>query len=509
MTEGGKVYLVGAGPGDPGLITLKGLELICQADCIIYDYLASETLLAHARPEAEKIYVGKQGGSHSMSQEEINGLLVEKGRHLKVVRLKGGDPFVFGRGGEEAEVLKEAGIPFEVVPGVTSAVAVPAYAGIPLSHRDFTASIAFVTGHEREDRQDSKVNWKALAELKGTLVFFMGVKNLPYIVERLIAHGMAEDTPAAVIMWGTTPKQKTVTGRLADITQRVAEAGITPPAIFVVGSVVSLRNRLSWFEKKPLFGKKIVITRTRKQASGLRRELEELGAHCIEFPTIEIVDPPSWEPVDEACRNLSRYDWIIFTSVNGVERFFERLFYHGLDGRSLGQCRIAAIGPATAQELRRYFIKADVVPASYRAEDLVASLPAEDIKGARVLIPRAMAARDVLPVSLKEMGAEVEVVPVYQTMQASGEKAEEIARMIRQGSIDCITFTSSSTLSNFVSAMQPWGGASLLKEVKVASIGPVTTETAKSLGIEVSIEAREYTIKGLVEAIKQFFKDQG
>ncbi|SFM49950.1 uroporphyrinogen-III C-methyltransferase [Thermodesulforhabdus norvegica] len=501
----GKVYLVGAGPGDPGLITVKGLDLIAQADCIIYDYLANEALLSHARPNAEKIYVGKQGGRHSMSQEEINRLLVEKGRYLKVVRLKGGDPFVFGRGGEEAEVLKEAGIPFEVVPGVTSAVAAPAYAGIPLSHRDFTASIAFVTGHEREDRQDSKVNWKALAELKGTLAFFMGVKNLPYIVDRLIHYGAPKDTPVAVIRWGTTPRQKSVTGTLGDIVERVKEAGITPPAIIVVGSVVTLRDRLNWFETRPLFGKRIIITRTRTQASELRRELEALGADCIEFPTIEIIDPPSWDAVDEACKNLESYDWVIFTSVNGVDRFFDRLLYHGLDGRALGKCRIAAIGPATARRLQNYFIRADVIPDGYRAEELIKALPEEQIKRAKVLIPRALVARDLLPETLKDMGAHVDVVPVYQTVRASGERARETAEMLKEGSIDFITFTSSSTVTNFVSIMEPWGGVSLLRDVKVASIGPITTETAHSLGIKVTITAREYTIRGLVEAITEFF----
>ncbi len=323
----GKVYLVGAGPGDPGLLTLRGKELLEHAEVVIYDYLANEEFLKFAPPYAEQIYVGKKGGDHTMSQEEINRLLVEKGREHMVVRLKGGDPFVFGRGGEEAQVLVAAGIPFEVVPGVTAAIAVPAYAGIPLSHRDYAASMAFITGHERGDKaeSESKIAWDKLATGVGTLVFFMGVKNLPEICSSLIAHGRASDTPVAVIRWGTTPEQQTVTGTLRDIADRVAEAKLKPPAITVVGEVVRLRDELNWFEQRPLFGRRVVVTRAREQASEFKAVLTELGACCIEFPTIDIEPPPSWEPLDAAINALAAYDWVIFTSVNGVAFFMERL----------------------------------------------------------------------------------------------------------------------------------------------------------------------------------------
>ncbi|MGC8718920.1 MAG: uroporphyrinogen-III C-methyltransferase [Thermodesulforhabdaceae bacterium] len=502
----GRVYLVGAGPGDAGLISVRGRALLEKADVVIYDYLVNESLLKVVRPDAEKIYVGKKAGSHTMPQSEINRLLVEKGRHKVVVRLKGGDPFVFGRGGEEAQELAAAGIPYEVVPGVTAAIAVPAYAGIPVSHRDFASTITFITGHEREDQQDSRINWKALAELGGTLVFFMGVKNIGIIASRLMENGLAPNTPVAVIRWGTTPHQKTVCGVLEDIEARVAAEGITPPAIIVVGEVVKLRDELSWFEKKPLFGKTIVVTRARAQASRLSEGLRELGAECIEFPTIAFEPPPSWDEADKAIDGLERYDWIVFTSANGVEAFFTRLWERGKDVRSLWKASIAAIGPETAKAVEKKGIRVDLIPASYRAEDLAEAFPGETVLGKEILIPRALEAREVLPQILENRGAKVTVVPVYRTVMPSGDMAEKLARDIENGRIDCITFTSSSTVRNFLSLMKPVLSPDSLLKVVVACIGPVTAQTAEELGLSVQVVADSYTIDGLIDALVRYFQ---
>ncbi|MBW2671237.1 MAG: uroporphyrinogen-III C-methyltransferase, partial [Deltaproteobacteria bacterium] len=331
----GKVYLVGAGPGDPELITLKGLECIKNADVIIYDYLASPGLLKHAREHAEIIYVGKKGGDHTLSQDRINALIAEKAQKgFTVTRLKGGDPFIFGRGGEEAEVLIDARIPFEIIPGVTSAIAAPAYAGIPLTHRKFTSTIAFVTGHEDPSKAESSIDWEAIARGIGTIVFLMGVKNLPHITDRLMHHGMPPETPVALVRWGTTPKQTTVSGTLATIVERTKAAGLKPPAIIVVGHVVKLREKMQWFETRPLMGKCIVVTRAREQASDLVKRLSDLGAECLECPTIKVSPPEDVKPLDRAIENLSSYDWLIFTSVNGVNFFFERLFQKNKDVRA-------------------------------------------------------------------------------------------------------------------------------------------------------------------------------
>lgn len=496
----GKVYLVGAGPGDPGLLTLRGREVLAHAEVVIYDYLANEEFLDFAPPEAERIYVGKKGGDHTLSQPGINELLVEKGRENVVVRLKGGDPFVFGRGGEEAQILIAEGIPFEVVPGVTAAVAVPAYAGIPLSHRDHAASIAFVTGHERADRSDSKIEWDKLATAVGTLVFFMGVKNLPGICASLTAHGRSPETPVAVIRWGTTPRQETVIGTLGNIVEKVEQAGLKPPAITVVGDVVRLREELNWFESRPLFGRRILVTRAREQASDFKAMLAELGADCIEFPTIGIAPPPSWEPLDSAVAKLSSYDWVIFTSVNGVRFFMERLRNAGLDSRELKGVRIAAIGPKTAEALEGCGLRPDLVPAEYRAESILTGLAGEGAAGKRFLLPRAMVARDVLPATLREQGATVDVAPAYQTVLPTG-RSEEILRLLRGGEIDCLTFTSSSTVSNFFSLFNKEEVLPFLEAPVVACIGPITAETARKFGLSVDVIPEEYTIPGLAAAI--------
>jgi len=500
----GKVYLVGAGPGDPGLFTLRGREVMEQAEVVIYDYLANEDLLSYAPATAEQIYVGKKGGDHTLSQDGINDLIVAKGRDHLVVRLKGGDPFVFGRGGEEAERLVAAGIPFEVVPGVSAAVAVPAYAGIPLSHRDFTASMAFVTGHERADLEESKIAWDKLATAVGTLVFFMGVKNLPEICAQIIDHGRTAATPVAVIRWGTTPRQQTVTGTLESIADAVRAAGLKPPAIIVVGEVVRLRQTLNWFESRPLFGRTVLVTRAREQASDLKQQLLARGARCLECPTIEIAPPPSWGPLDQAVTELDRYHWIIFTSVNGVHNFFARLLASGRDARALHGAKLAAIGPKTVEALTRYGLRLDLVPTEYRAEALLEGLAAEPVAGRRFLMPRALAARDVLPETLRRQGAEVTIAPAYQTVLPHS-RTEQVLELLERRQLDCVTFTSSSTVTNFFQLFPPEQVLPRLASASLAAIGPVTAETLARFGLEATIMPSHYTIEALVESICDHF----
>lgn len=502
----GIVYLVGAGPGDPGLLTIRGKEVLEKAEVVVFDYLANEEFLKYAPPGAERIYVGKKGGDHTLSQDGINALLVEKGKENVVVRLKGGDPFVFGRGGEEAQELVENGIPFEVVPGISAAVAVPAYAGIPLSHRDFTASIAFVTGHERADKNEaeSKIAWDKLATGAGTIVFFMGVKNLPEISRNLIENGRSADTPVALIRWGTTPLQQTVTGTLADIVRKVQEAKLKPPAMIVVGEVVKCRDELNWFERRPLFGRTVVITRAREQASDFKTALEGLGARCIEFPTISIAPPPSWDPIDEAVRQISTYNWVIFTSVNGVRSFMDRLLAAGKDVRELKGVRLAAIGPKTAEALESLMLRPDLVPGEYRAEAILEALAGENLRGMRFLMPRAMVAREILPEKLVELGAHVDVVPAYQTVLPE-EDAAGVVELIKAGEVDCLTFTSSSTVTNFFSLVGKEELLPFLNKTAIASIGPITAETAEKFGLKTSIMPSEYTIQGLVDCIVTHF----
>ena len=502
----GKVYLIGAGPGDPGLITVKGLSCIQNADVVVYDYLAAPSLLAAAPPQAEIIYVGKKGGDHTLSQDKINLLIAEKARAGKTVaRLKGGDPFIFGRGGEEAEVLIREGVAFEIVPGVTSAIAAPAYAGIPLTHREFTSTLALVTGHEDPEKNASSINWACLAKGVGTLVFLMGVKNLPQIVHQLVLHGKSSQTPVALVQWGTTARQRTVTGTLETIVDRVTAAKLSSPAIIVVGEVVTLRAKLKWFETRPLFGKTVVVTRAREQASDLVKALGDLGANCLEFPTIDVGPPDSWSALDAALDCLSTYNWVVFTSVNGVKYFFERLFAKGLDVRALGHIRTAAIGPVTAQHLMRFGMKSDIIPESYRAESVVDAFRAESVKGNKILLPRAKEARPVLPVALSKMGAVVDEVTVYCTRQVHGH-ADALIQLLEERQVDLVTFTSSSTVSNFMALLPPDRAGQLLKGVTLASIGPITTATAKDLGLEIQITAQTYTIPGLCQAILEFYR---
>ena len=500
-----KVYLVGAGPGDPGLITVKGRQCIEAADIIIYDYLAAPALLNHARQDADLIYVGKKGGDHTLSQDEINKLIVAKAlTGATVTRLKGGDPFIFGRGGEEAEVLKQENIEFEIVPGVTSAIAAAAYAGIPLTHRAMTSTVAFVTGHEDPTKSESSINWPALAAGIGTLVFFMGVKNLANIVNRLRTGGKPAETPAAVVRWGTTAYQQTVTGTLENIEKRVLAAGIKAPAIIVVGEVASLRDTLQWFERRPLLGKTIIVTRARQQASDLVGRLSDLGAACLEVPTIQVAPPPDPTPLTNALGGLDRYDWLVFTSVNGVAYFFDRLFAAGQDVRALHQMKIAAIGPATAARLRGFGLNTDIVPETYRAESVIEAFGAVELRDRNILVPRALEARPILPDELRKMGARVDEVPAYQTLTVD-EGASDLIDALTSGKVDAVTFTSSSTVRNFMALLPEAGALELLDGVTIASIGPITTDTARSLGLEVHISADEYTIPGLCDAIVAFF----
>ncbi len=522
----GIVYLVGAGPGDPGLLTLRAREVLGRADVVVFDHLANPELLALASPKAKRIYAGKQAGAHTLSQDRINRLLANEARRGRrgkvVVRLKGGDPFIFGRGGEEAEWLAAAAVPFEVVPGVSSGYAAPAYAGIPVTHRAAASSVAFIAGHEDPEKgargvvvdarrsasnaagELSSLHWHQLATGVDTLVFFMGVRNLPIITSKLITHGRPARTPVAVIRWGTRLDQQVVTGTLTDIAARVEEAGLEPPALTVVGDVVALREKLCWFEKRPLFGRRIVITRARDQASALRRALEELGAQVIELPTIAIADPRSWRGLDRAIRRLHQYDWVLFTSANGVRRFFDRLVAARKDVRALGSARLCAIGPATAKELAGYGLRPDVVPNEYRAEGIVQALKKYDLRSKKILLPRAHVARDVVPSELGRLGAKVDVVDAYRTVLPPESK--KLAREIFGNSRpEMITFTSSSTVENLAALLGVRSLKKILAGVKIASIGPITSRSIRRFGCRPAIQAKRYTIPAIVEAIQEYF----
>jgi uroporphyrinogen III methyltransferase/synthase len=506
MIKKGKVYIIGAGPGDPGLITLRGAACIREADMIIYDHLVNPEILRHAKEKAIRIYAGKQGGDHTLSQEEINRRLVEKaGRGAVVARLKGGDPFIFGRGGEEAEALREAGIPFEVVPGVTSAIAVPSYAGIPLTHRSRTSTVAFVTGHEDPTKGKSDIDWPALAGI-GTLVFLMGVKNLAAIAENLIRCGKDATTPAALIRRGTTPDQETLTGNLGDIARKAEERRFAPPSILVVGGVIGFREAMNWFETKPLFGRGIVITRPEAQAEEFAELLLTQGARVITFPVIRIAPPETWGPLDQALGRLETYHWIVFTSANGVSFFFRRLREGGRDVRDLKGIRIATIGPATAAAVEALGIRVDIVPEEFISEGVVRAFAGENLRRRRVLLPRAEGARDVIPEGLAEMGAKVDVATAYRTVRSDREAAE-LLPLFAGGKVDVITFTSPSTVTHFLGIMGP--GFRFPPKVRIACIGPVTAAAARKAGLTVDILQERYTIPELVDAIAAYFERQG
>ncbi len=499
----GKVYLIGAGPGDPELLTLKGRRCLAEADVVVGDYLADARILKYARPGSEYIYVGKSAGNHTMKQSEISALLAQKGAEGKIVaRLKGGDPFVFGRGGEEIEVLRSHGIPFEEVPGVTSAIAAPAYAGIPVTHRGVAASFAVVTGHEDPTKAASSIHWDKLAGGVDTLIFLMGVGHTAMIASRLMEHGRAPTTPAAFVRWGTRPYQETYTTTLAHAAQDVERLGIRPPAVFVVGDVVRLRETMNWFDNRPLFGKRIVVTRSRSQASKLVQILDAKGAMCHEIPTIAIAAPSDdFAGLDLGIAQIESYDWLVLTSQNGVQCFFDRLFAKGKDVRALGKAKVACIGPVTAKALQAYGLRADCVPSDYKAEDLLAEMKKSLKPGEKIFIPRAKEARGILPEGLRAAGAFVDVAEAYRTEADTAHRAA-LLDLLEKREVDIITFTSSSTVRNLMTLIR--GKETLLSGVTLACIGPITADTCREYGFAPAIISDVYTIDGLVEAIETY-----
>jgi uroporphyrinogen III methyltransferase/synthase len=503
----GKVFLVGAGPGDPKLITVRGLEALQRSDCVVYDRLAGPQLLNRARPDAELIYVGKLPDRHTMKQEDINRLLVDLAlRGLTVTRLKGGDPTVFGRVGEEAELLRRHDIPYEIIPGITSAIAVPAYAGIPVTHRDLASSFSVITGHESPDKLDRTIQWDKVTHATGTLVFLMGVSKVGYIAEQLILFGRSPETPVALIRWGTRAEQKTLTGTLADIEERVRREGFEPPAVIVVGEVVRQRETLAWIENKPLFGWRILVTRARSQASELTDRIDELGGEVYEFPVIETRYPASTDAADQisdAILAADAYDWVILTSVNGVEAYFHWLERCGSDIRRFHRASFAAIGPGTAEALARRGIRADVLPEQFHAEGLLESLADRLGPGQTVLMPRGNLARRTLPEELEKRGVKVVALEVYETVPADN-RDPFLLEMIRNREIHAVTFTSSSTVVNLLDALKRLGAedpAGLLKDVPIACIGPVTAKTAQEHGLTVTATAESSTLDGLVQTL--------
>ena len=505
----GKVFLVGAGPGAVDLITVRGAEILSRAQIVIYDSLVNPGLLRLAPASAELIYAGKRGGAQKdLDQADINAMLIAHARNgMRVVRLKGGDPFIFGRGGEEAEALAAASIEFEVVPGITSAIAVPAFAGIPLTHREYGSFVAFVTGHENATKDASAVPWDDLARAArggGTIVILMATARLRGVLKRLADAGLPPSTPAAAIQWGTIANQKTVASTLAKLADDVERANLGAPAIVVIGQCADLRDHLKWAERMPLFGRRVVITRANDQVSSFGRELRALGAEVIEFPTIETAAPDSYAMLDAQIARLDIFEWIIFTSATGVEAFVERLRTLGKDIRAMGKARIAAIGPATAEALKQFALTVDAMPREFRGEAIVDAIGTDKIRGARILIPRAQVAREVLPQMLREHGAtEVIVAPAYKTVTPSGPALDRMREALASGGYDLVAFTSSSTASNFVAITgKPKPG------MQSAAIGPITAAIAEQLGFEVVVKPREYTIPALVTAIREYFASQ-
>lgn len=506
----GKVYLVGAGPGDPGLITVRGKYLLERAEVLVYDYLASRKLLRHVPSDVQLVYAGKRGGvKHIHTQDEINQMLVDFARSGKtVVRLKGGDPFIFGRGGEELEVLAAENIPFEVVPGVTSATAAATYAGIPITHRDYTASVAFLTGHEDPTKSKSNIDWSKIATGAGTIVVYMGIKNLPIIVTNLIENGRSPDTPVAVVRWASTPEQRSVEGTLETIAGIVEQEDIRPPALIVIGEVVKLRGTIDWFEKRPLFGKRIIVTRTREQASELVARLEESGASCYECSTINIEPVESYEVFDDELERIEEYHWILFTSLNGVKYFFKRLYAKSMDARDLKGPDIGVVGKSTADLLLSYGVNADLIPPTFTGEGLAESLLDQGVEGRNILIPRARVGREILPETLRGGGAQVMVTPVYQNVPPQGRK-DELRAELESKEVDMVTFTSSSTVRNFltmVDAKDEDELISLMEGVKIAAIGPITAKTVTDSGLQVDIQPENYTIAEMVRSIIGYFE---
>lgn len=494
------------------MITVRGKQLLERAEVVVYDYLASPRLLKHIPKDAELVYAGKKGGvQHTHSQEEINQMLVDYALSGKtVVRLKGGDPFIFGRGGEEVQRLAAHGIPFEVVPGVTSATAAATYAGIPITHRDYTASVAFLTGHEDPTKEKTNIDWPKLATGAGTLVVYMGIKNLPIIVENLLKYGRDPKTPVAIVRWASTPDQQSVVGTLETIVERVRETGIKPPSLIIVGEVVKLRDTIDWFEKRPLFGKRIIVTRTREQASDLVAGLEEAGANCLEYSTINIQPTDSYDILDGELDRLNEYHWIIFTSLNGVEYFFNRLFAKGLDSRNLKGPGIAVVGKSTAEVLMKYGVRADLIPPTFTGEGLAESLLDQGVEGRNILIPRAELSREILPETLRGAGARVTVAPVYKNVPPQGRK-DALRAELETGRINMVTFTSSSTVKNFLTMVDAENQEELerlLAGVKIAAIGPITAKTVTDNGLKVDVQPGTFTIPEMIQAILDFYAEE-
>jgi uroporphyrinogen III methyltransferase / synthase len=482
-------YLIGAGPGDPSLITVKGQRILTRADVILYDHLANDRLLDLAPPHAEKIYVGKKRATHEVTQEEISAMMIDRAsRGLTVVRLKGGDPFIFGRGGEEMEALAAAGLPFEIVPGVTTPLGIAAYTGVPLTHREHSSAVTFVTGHNVE-----AIDWSKVGASE-TIVLFMGLVNFPSIAHALIDKGRSPDTPAMAVRWATRPDQETIVGTLETLPQRLADAALKPPATIIIGEVVALRDKFNWYERLPLFGQRIVITRDRLQSSDLADPLESLGAEAILLPAIEIREPSNPRPLEDAIARLESYDWLIFTSANGVRYFVNALDKSPYDLRTL-KSRICAIGPATKAAIEALHIKVDLMPKEYVAESLVQAFAKENLQFRRILLPRAAVARDLVPRELGRRGATVEVVEAYQTVAPADLAVRARAVLARKP--HWITFTSSSTVTNLIAA----AGREALSQIKIASIGPITSATLREHGVEPTVEAQPHTIGGLVDAI--------
>jgi uroporphyrinogen III methyltransferase/synthase len=500
----GTVFLVGAGPGDAGLLTVRGAELLARADVVVYDALVNKELLRLTKAGTELIYAGKRSSDHAIPQDKLNDLLVNKAKEGKtVVRLKGGDPYVFGRGGEEAEQLHAAGIQFEVVPGISSTIAALTYSGIPITHRDHASSFTVITGHEDPDKDEPSVNWEEVAKAPGTKVVLMGVTRTKQISDELIKHGMDPKTPVAMVRWGTTGRQESIEGTLETIASVVEKTGFKPPALTVIGDVVKLRGKLNWFEKRSLFGQRIVVTRTRDQASKLSQNLLDRGAEVLEIPTIKIVPPTEAQDLADAMLELNAYDWIIFTSPNGVKAFFEYFFKAFDDMRDIGGVRIAAVGPATAEKLRELHLRVDLMPDEYVASKIGKAFEKfESIENLRVLILRAEIANRELPQHLEEMGAIVDDVAVYKTVPETDDVTGAAARLNEVGA-DWITFTSGSTVENFNARFKL---DELLKkhpQLKLASIGPETSKAIVALGLKPTVEAKEHTIDGLIKAIER------
>jgi len=501
QADRGIVYLAGAGPGDPGLLTVRARDLLDSCDVIATDALANPLIVAAARvtnPGVEVLDVGKRGGSTaSASQEDINALLVRLGREGKrVVRLKGGDPLVFGRGSEEAQALADAGVAFEIVPGVTAGVAAPAYAGIPVTHRGVATSVTFVTGHEDPSKPETQTDWGALARAGGTIVLYMGVKTLPRIADALVKGGMAPDTPAAAVQWGTHAKQRTVTATITTIADAVAREGLGAPVITVIGDVVALREEIGWFEKRPLFGKRIVVTRASAQAGGLRARLAELGAEVLDVPALRI-EPLDQAPLRSALDRVAEYGWLVLTSQNAVAMLWDAMRESGRDARALAGVRVACVGRSTADALLQHGIAADVLPARFVAEGVLAEMEKRaDVRGARALYVAAEGARDVLPDGLRDLGCTVDVVRAYRSA-STGEGAEQLRNALLDGSVDAATFASASAVRGYVEAV----GEEAARRAPAVSIGPVTSDALRAAGIEIIAEASEASIDGLVKAV--------